>query len=143
MFDSSHYDYKDQNSEKIIRYAGGKNELYYWMYLRDPSLLLLPTFSILKVMFPLLFKNSEYENLHYDICEFTKHKCVTFSNSNKRNLVSFLLIHSNTQDHLTYLIILRLDDLCYLLTIALEQPGYFNSKSNIMLVILYLSSAIW
>lgn len=29
-----------------------------------------PSFSILKVMFPLLFKNSEYESLQWDICEF-------------------------------------------------------------------------
>ena len=38
-----------------------------------------PSFSILKVMFPLLFKGIDVENLHCDICELAKHKRAFFS----------------------------------------------------------------
>ena len=54
-----------------------------------------PSFSILKVMFPLLFKGIDVENLHCDICELAKHKRAFFPVSNKRTSIHFALIHSD------------------------------------------------
>ena len=48
-----------------------------------------PSFNVLKVMFPLLFKNIDVDTFHCDVCEFAKH-CVSFPLSKKNH--HFLLL---------------------------------------------------
>lgn len=100
--------------EKIIGHAKVSLRLYYldslertlltatidliyksWLHhkrLRHPSV------SISKVIFPLLFTNSEYKNIYCDICEFVKHKHIMFPISDKRISILFSLIHSDIQE---------------------------------------------
>lgn len=54
-----------------------------------------PSFSTLKIMFPLLFKGVDVEKLHCDVCEFAKHRRASFPISNKRVSSPFALIHSD------------------------------------------------
>ena len=54
-----------------------------------------PSFNVLKVVFPSLFKNVSIESLHGDICEFAKHKRSSYPRSNTRTFVPFELIHSD------------------------------------------------
>ena len=49
---------------------------------------------VLKLLFTLLFKGLDVREFHYDVCEFAKHKRVSFSLSNKSSL-PFTLIHSD------------------------------------------------
>ena len=46
-----------------------------------------PSFGVLKIMFPLLFKGMDVEKLHYDVCELVKHCCASFPTNSQR--VSF------------------------------------------------------
>lgn len=46
-------------------------------------------------MFPSLFEGLENKHLHCDVCDFAKHKRVSFTISNKRSSVLFYLIHSD------------------------------------------------
>ena len=52
------------------------------------------SFSVLKILFLLLFKGIDVESLHCDICEFSKYHCVPLLISNNRTFVPFSLIHS-------------------------------------------------
>ena len=54
-----------------------------------------PSFNVLKVMFPLLFKNIDVDTFHCDVREFAKHRCVSFPLSSKRSSFPFALIHSD------------------------------------------------
>ena len=54
-----------------------------------------PSFNVLKIIFPSLFKNVSIESLHCDICEFAKHKRSSYPRSNTRTFVPFELIHSD------------------------------------------------
>ena len=46
-------------------------------------------------MFSSLFKNVDLKHLHCDICEFAKHKRVSFFPSNNKSLFPFHLMHSD------------------------------------------------
>lgn len=54
-----------------------------------------PSFRVLQIMFPYLFKNLDVSIFHCDICKLAKHKRVTFPISNKRSCIPFQLIHSD------------------------------------------------
>ncbi|KAG8488224.1 hypothetical protein CXB51_018059 [Gossypium anomalum] len=54
-----------------------------------------PSFRVLKIMFPSLFKGLTVENFHCDICELAKHKRTSFPVSNKRTSTPFSLVHSD------------------------------------------------
>ena len=53
-----------------------------------------PSFRVIQVLFPSLFKSLDVENFHCDVCELAKHKLVSFPISNKRSLFPFYLVHS-------------------------------------------------
>lgn len=97
--------------KKIIGSAEAKNGLYYLgasnaslsaisidpdhkfsLYLKTLGHL---TFFTLNVMFLLLFENSDYGNLHNDVCKLVKHKNLHFPINKKRSMVSFSLIHND------------------------------------------------
>ena len=54
-----------------------------------------PSFRIIKVLFPSLFKTIDVESLHCEVCELAKHKRIPFSISNKRSNYPFYLIHTD------------------------------------------------
>ena len=54
-----------------------------------------PSFRVLKIMFPSLFKGLTVEKFHCDVCELAKHKRTSFPVSNKRTSAPFTLIHSD------------------------------------------------
>ncbi|XP_040949746.1 protein root UVB sensitive 6 isoform X1 [Gossypium hirsutum] len=54
-----------------------------------------PSFRVLKIMFPSLFKGLTVEQFHCDICELAKHKRTSFPVSNKRTSTPFTLVHSD------------------------------------------------
>lgn len=54
-----------------------------------------PSFRVLNVMFPSLFKGLNITDFHCDVCELAKHTRVSFPISNKRSLHPFELIHSD------------------------------------------------
>ena len=54
-----------------------------------------PSFRVVKVLFPFLFKNLNVESLHCDVCELAKHKCVPFPISNKMSPFPFVLVHTD------------------------------------------------
>jgi transposase InsO family protein len=54
-----------------------------------------PSFQVLKLMFPSLFKGVMIEHFHCDVCELAKHKRASFPISNTRALTPFSLIHSD------------------------------------------------
>lgn len=54
-----------------------------------------PYFHTLKLMFPDLGRNLEIKNFHCAVCEFAKHKRVSFPLSNKKSDSPFSLIHSD------------------------------------------------
>ena len=113
--------FQDQATGKTIGHAKEKDGLYYFklesgkvnarvgypfLLLSDSSTnkdqILLhhlqlghPSFRTLSLMFPSLFKNVDLKHLHCDICEFAKHKCVSFSPSNNKSLFPFHLMHSD------------------------------------------------
>ena len=51
-----------------------KNRIWFYHCLDHPS------FNILKVKFPGLFKGFDLGQFHYDVCELAKHMHVSFSN---------------------------------------------------------------
>lgn len=54
-----------------------------------------PSFAVLQIMFPSLFKGLNIRTFHCDICEYAKHTRVSFPISNKRSSSPFYLIHSD------------------------------------------------
>ena len=54
-----------------------------------------PSFSVLRILFPSLFKGIDIGLLHCDVCELAKHKRVPFPISNKKMSFPFHLIHSD------------------------------------------------
>ena len=66
-----------------------KNRIWLYHFCLDH-----PSFSILKVMFPSLFKGFDLGQFHCDVCELAKHKLASFPISNTRASMPFTLIHS-------------------------------------------------
>lgn len=120
LFYPSHCVFQDQGSGKRIGLAKEKGGLYYL----DASTLHYPTvkhvfsesclsasnndaiwrhhfrfghpsFTVLKTMFPSLFKTVNVEDFHCDVCEFAKHKRVSFPMSNNKSSFPFYLIHTD------------------------------------------------
>src|ERR1051325_3805765 len=108
---------QDKNSGKTIGHAREWNGLYY---MEDPNLptnsrslisestmtniekvqlyhcrLGHPSFRVVKVLFPFLFKNLNVESLHCDVCELAKHKRVPFPISKKMSPCPFFLVHTD------------------------------------------------
>ena len=54
-----------------------------------------PSFRIIKILFPSLFKGLSVEDFHREACELAKHKRVPFPINNKSSFVPFYLIHSD------------------------------------------------
>ena len=54
-----------------------------------------PSFNVLKIMFPALFKGLAIENFCCDVRELAKHKCASFQIRNKRTSAPFTLIHGD------------------------------------------------
>ena len=54
-----------------------------------------PSFAVLIVMFPSLFKGLDIRTFHCDVCEYAKHTRVYFPISNKRSSSPFYLIHND------------------------------------------------
>ena len=54
-----------------------------------------PSFRVIEILFPSLFKSLSVENFHCEVCELAKHKRVPFPISNKRSSIPFYLIHSD------------------------------------------------
>ena len=54
-----------------------------------------PSFKVIEILFPSLFKNLNVENFHCEVCELVKHKRIPIPASNKKSSVSFLLVHSD------------------------------------------------
>lgn len=54
-----------------------------------------PPFSLLKTMFPSIFKDVAVENLHCEVCELAKNHRVSFPLNNNRVSTPFSLIHTN------------------------------------------------
>ena len=52
------------------------------------------SFRTLKILFPSMFRKLDVESFHSEVCELAKHKCLTFSISNKRSSEPFHLIRS-------------------------------------------------
>ena len=121
IFHHTHCVFQDRDLGKMIGRAREKDGLYYLEASSNPSKtennlprsfisktvsnkakiwlhhhsLGHPSFSALKILFPLLFKGIYVESLHCDIYEFSKHHCVPFAISNSRAFVPFSLIHSD------------------------------------------------
>ena len=119
LFYHSHCIFQDQDSGKRIGLAKEKNGLYYleesyrsnivknklslsFLSLSKQDTIWLyhfrlghPSFEILKIMFPSLFKDLNVEHFHCDMCEFAKHKRVPFPISNTRSSIPFDLIQSD------------------------------------------------
>jgi len=54
-----------------------------------------PSFGVVKLIFPSLFKNLDVESLHCEVCELAKYKCVPFPISNKISPSPFVLVHTD------------------------------------------------
>jgi hypothetical protein len=54
-----------------------------------------PSFKVIKILFPSLFKGLNVESFHYEVCELARHKRESFPVSNKRSSFPFYLIHSD------------------------------------------------
>nr|KYP54945.1 Retrovirus-related Pol polyprotein from transposon TNT 1-94 [Cajanus cajan] len=54
-----------------------------------------PSFRVIKLLFPSLFKNLNLESFHCEACELAKHKRVPFPISNKLSTSPFYLVHTD------------------------------------------------
>ena len=55
-----------------------------------------PSYGVLRIMIPSLFKGIDVESFHCDFWDFAEHNRVSFSSSNKSTIVPFFfLIHSD------------------------------------------------
>lgn len=54
-----------------------------------------PSFRVIKIMFPSLFKSLDVERFQCEVCELAKYKRVPFQISNKRSSLPFYLVHSD------------------------------------------------
>lgn len=129
IFLPSYCIFQEQETKKMIGLAKVRNGLYYlenlnlknealnslprsfisesvmsseeriWLYHRRLG---HPSFQIVKIMFPLLFKGLTVESFHCNDCELAKHRRVSFSVSNKRSMFPFDLIHSDIWGHLQF-----------------------------------------
>ena len=76
----------------LIESSKSRKEKIWLQHLRFSH----PSFSVLRLMFPSLFKGLVGEDFHCDICEFAKHKRGSFLVNMKMNSSPFALIHSDT-----------------------------------------------
>ncbi|WVZ24536.1 hypothetical protein V8G54_003080 [Vigna mungo] len=106
---------QDKNLGRTIGHAREWNDLYYMEDLNLPNKSLIskstmtnkekaqlyhcrlghPSFQVIKLLFPSLFKNLNVESLHCEVCEFAKHKRVPFPISNKMSPFPFSLVHTD------------------------------------------------
>ena len=121
-FFPSHCVFQEQDTKRMIGRASERDGLYYlenqsgrtrvenplstsflsesvmsnknkiWLYHRCLG---HPSFKVLKIMFPSLFKGSNVESFHCTECEFAKHKRTSFLKSNTKTLNPFSLIHND------------------------------------------------
>ena len=118
-FYPSYCDFQDQGSGRRIGRAKEKDGLYSLETSPTPSMIKKnlsssflcssnkdaiwlhhfrlghPSFAVLQIMFPSLFKGLNIRTFHCDICEYAKHTRVFFPISNKRSASPFYLIHSD------------------------------------------------
>jgi transposase InsO family protein len=122
VFHHSYCVFQDEDSGRMIGHARERDGLYYletpsqssitkgklsysfvfehfssnkekvWLHHRRLG---HPSFRVIKVLFPSLFKGLNVENFHCEVCELAKHKRVPFSVSNRRSSIPFYLIHSD------------------------------------------------
>ena len=122
VFYHSHCVFEDEDSGRMIGHARDRDGLYYleapsqynitksksshsfvsevfsfnkekvWLHHRRLG---HPSFRVIKIMFPSLFKGLDVEHFHCEVCELAKHKCVSFPVSNKKSPIPFYLIHSD------------------------------------------------
>ena len=69
-----------------------KNRIWLYHFCLDH-----PSFNILKVKFPSLFKGFDLGQFHCDVCDLAKHMHVSFPIRNTRSPMSFTFIHSDVQ----------------------------------------------
>lgn len=96
-----------------------------------------PSFRSLKIVFPSLFRGLDVESLHCDVREIAKHKCVPFPTSNKKSLVPFYLIHSDTWGPSS---VSNISDACWLVSFIDDCTGVswvflLNYKSDVSVVL--------
>ena len=111
--------FQDQDSERRIGLAKEQNGLYYletpltakritntlsssFLSTSNKEAIWLhhfrfshPSFQVLSIMFPSLFKGLNIKDFHCDVCELTKRNLVPFPISNRRSSNPFDLIHSD------------------------------------------------
>jgi hypothetical protein len=122
VFHHSYCVFQDEDSGRMIGHARERDGLYYletpsqtsitkgklsysfvsehfssnkekvWLHHRRLG---HPSFRVIKIMFPFLFKGLNVENFHCEVCELAKHKRVPFSAINRRSSIPFYLIHSD------------------------------------------------
>lgn len=119
-FFSTHCIFQDQTTGRMIGHVKERDELYYLkrsseklknVYQSSLSFQIEysisnkeqiwfhhfrlghPSFSVLRTMFPLLFKSIDVDSFHCNACEFAKHCCVSFLLSNKRCSIPFTLVY--------------------------------------------------
>jgi len=68
------------------------NKEIVWLYQRRLG---YPSFYVIKMMSPALFKYLIVESFHCDDCEIAKHKRISYPISHKRSQTPFSLIHSD------------------------------------------------
>ena len=125
IFHNNYCIFQDKDSGRMIGRAREKDGLYYLetpsqnslpyslssLSLEQPSLSSIkekiwlhhnrlghPSFRIIKILFPSLFKGLSVEDFHCEVCELAKHKRVPFPIYNKSSSVPFYLIHSDIWD---------------------------------------------
>jgi hypothetical protein len=79
-------------SASLLSESVMSNETKIWLYHRRLG---HPSFKVLKLMFPSLFKGFDLEFFHCNDCELAKHKRTSFPLSNARRLKPFSLVHSD------------------------------------------------
>ena len=96
-------------------------------------------------MFPYLFKGVDVKFFHSDVCEFAKHKRMSFPANNKRSYITFYLVHSDKWNPSTILnvtgskwFVSFIDDCTRVAWIFL-----LKNKSDVLLSLQYDLESIW
>ena len=93
-----------------------------------------PSFRVIEILFPSLFKSLSVENFHCEVCELAKHKRIPFQLVIKEVLFLFILFTVTFGVHLPFLMFLVQGGLSPSLMTALVLLGFFCSNTNLMLV---------
>ena len=83
---------KGITSHSPVSESFSSNKEKVWLHHRRLG---YPSFRIIKILFPPLFKDLSVEHFHCEVCELAKHKRISFLISNKRSSIPFDLIHSD------------------------------------------------